>query len=96
MWAQHRLGSACLFAQSDQSLHLLYEEVRGLIYPESACSKDLKAITDRMIRVLALAHVTGLGAKSENLSSVALPGRRNSIYTMCWVYVYGAKKTMPC
>ena len=36
----------------------------------------------------------GLGAKSENLGSVAPPGKRNSIDNMCQVYVYGAWKAM--
>ena len=39
-----------------------------------------------------MAYGNGLGAKSENLSSVAPPGKRNSIDIMC--KVYGAWKTM--
>ena len=36
----------------------------------------------------------GLGAISENLSSVAPPGKKNYIDIMCKVYIYGAWKTM--
>ena len=64
--------------------------------PKIDCLVSKLALEIKTIQLILLysCFCYSLGAKSENLSSVAPPGKRNSIDTICKVYVYGAWKTM--